>query len=66
MLTRLYIDNFRCFVNFEYRPRRTELIIGRNGCGKSSMMDALVYLRHFITRGDEFDAVAPMMAMRTR
>ena len=66
MLTRLYIDNFRCFVNFEYRPRRTELIIGRNGCGKSSMMDALLCLRQFITRGDEFDAVAPMMAMRTR
>jgi predicted ATPase len=36
MLTRLYIDNFRCFVKFEYRPARTQLILGANGSGKSS------------------------------
>jgi AAA15 family ATPase/GTPase len=42
MLTRLYIDNFRCFVDFEYRPGRTNLILGRNGSGKSSMLDALL------------------------
>jgi predicted ATPase len=36
MLTRLYIDNFRCFVKFEYGPARTQLILGANGSGKSS------------------------------
>jgi len=43
MLTRLYIDNFRCFVNFEYRPARKQLILGGNGSGKLSLLDALVF-----------------------
>ncbi len=42
MLTRLYIDNFRCFEKFEWRPGRKQLILGRNGTGKTSLMDALV------------------------
>ena len=41
MLTRLYIDNFRCFEKFEWRPGRKQLILGRNGTGKTSLMDAL-------------------------
>lgn len=55
MLTRLYIDNFRCFVNFEYRPARRQLILGSNGAGKSSLLDALFLLRQFATRGDRTD-----------
>lgn len=45
MLTRVYIDNFRCFENFEYRPGQIELLMGENGSGKSSFMDALLFLR---------------------
>lgn len=41
MLKRLYIDNFRCFVNFEYRPERTQLLLGANGSGKSTLLDAI-------------------------
>lgn len=41
MLTRLYIDNFRCFEKFEWKPGRKQLILGRNGTGKTSLMDAL-------------------------
>jgi energy-coupling factor transporter ATP-binding protein EcfA2 len=52
MLTRLYIDNFRCFVGFEYRPGRTNLILGRNGSGKSSMLDALSLLPRFVGDGE--------------
>jgi AAA15 family ATPase/GTPase len=52
MLTRLYIDNFRCFVNFEHKPARRELILGANGSGKSSFLDALLLLRQFVTKGD--------------
>lgn len=51
MLTRIYIDNFRCFTNFEFRPRRKELIFGRNGSGKSSMADVLLGLRIFLMTG---------------
>lgn len=52
MLTRVYIDNFRCFVNFEYRPARKQLILGLNGTGKSSLLDVLGLLRRVATRGD--------------
>lgn len=53
MLTRLYIDNYRCFVNFEYRPGRKQLIFGRNGTGKSSFMDALLDVRRFVVGGHD-------------
>jgi predicted ATPase len=52
MLTRIYIDNFRSFVNFEYRPERKQLLLGPNGSGKSSLLDAIRYVRWFI-EGDE-------------
>ena len=65
MLTRLYIDNFRCFVNFEYRPARRQLIVGRNGTGKSSLLDALLFVRQFVVRGDTFDTLL-IQNQRTR
>jgi predicted ATPase len=54
MLTRIYIDNFRCFVNFEYRPERKQLLLGANGSGKSSLLDVVVYLKQFL-RGEEHE-----------
>jgi predicted ATPase len=48
MLTRVYIDNFRSFVNFEYRPERKQLLLGANGSGKSSFLDAIRYLKQFV------------------
>jgi predicted ATPase len=48
MLKRLYLDNFRCFVNFEYKPERTQLLLGANGSGKSSLLQALRMLKEFI------------------
>lgn len=52
MLTRIYIDNFRCFVHFEYRPKSKQLLLGANGSGKSSLFDAINYLKRFVN-GDE-------------
>jgi predicted ATPase len=65
MLTRLYIDNFKCFVNFEYRPARQNLILGRNGSGKSSMLDALLSLRQFVIVGKTAEELFPLY-QRTR
>jgi energy-coupling factor transporter ATP-binding protein EcfA2 len=64
MMTRLYIDNFRCFVNFEHKPARKELILGANGSGKSSFLDALLLLRQFIMKGDFDDFF--ILSQRTR
>ncbi len=52
MLTRIYIDNFRCFVNFEYKPDRKQLLVGANGSGKSLLFSAIHHLKRFI-KGDE-------------
>src|SRR5258706_12211029 len=41
MISRVYIDNFRCFTNFEVKPDRMNLLIGNNGAGKSTFVEAL-------------------------
>ncbi len=51
MLQRLYADNFRCLVNFEFRPSAKQLVIGRNGTGKSTALDVLSLLRDFSVHG---------------
>lgn len=52
MLTRIYIDNFRCFVNFEYKAERKQLLLGANGSGKSSLLDAVRYVKLFVAGDD--------------
>lgn len=48
MLTRIYVDNFRCFVNFEYKPETKQLLLGVNGSGKSSLLDAVRCVKSFV------------------
>jgi predicted ATPase len=60
MLTRLEIDNFRCFQGFVWEPARKQLILGANGCGKSSMMDALTNLRRFVSGDAKVDELFPL------
>jgi len=62
MLKRIYIDNFRCFVNFEYKPERKQLLLGTNGSGKSSLLDAILFVKRFI----EGDASHFTQSTRTR
>src|SRR5579859_7109340 len=52
MLKRLYIDNFRCFVNFEYKPERKQLLLGDNGSGKSSLLEVVRLLKEFLKGRD--------------
>ena len=55
MLKRLYVDNYKCMVNFEFAPLTTQLILGSNGAGKSSVFDVLLLLRRFITGQEKLD-----------
>jgi predicted ATPase len=52
MLKRLYVDNFRCFVNFEYKPGQKQLLLGANGSGKSSLSEAIRLLKEFVKGRD--------------
>ncbi|CAM0998053.1 ATPase [Rhodanobacter sp. Root179] len=52
MIERLYIHNFRCLENFEFKPggAPSVLLIGKNGSGKSTLAKALNVLQR-IGRG---------------
>jgi AAA15 family ATPase/GTPase len=65
MLTRLYIANFQCFVKSEFRPARTKLILGANGSGKSSLIDALLFLRRLAVAGQDIASFL-LLEQRTR
>ena len=47
MLTRIYVDNFRCLVNFECYLGAQQLILGGSGAGKSTLFDVLGLLRDY-------------------
>ena len=53
MITRIYVDNFRCLTNFEFKVKedKNALFIGGNGAGKSSLLKILYILKR-IAYGD--------------
>jgi len=52
MLKRLYINNFRCLVNFEITFDSIHLLLGSNGVGKSTIFEVLRKIQSFIS-GDQ-------------
>src|SRR5579863_3250108 len=65
MLKRIYIDNFRCFVNFELSLSRQQLILGLNGTGKSTLLDALRAVKALVGGDARPDLLFPYSS-RTR
>ncbi|MCA9521003.1 MAG: AAA family ATPase [Myxococcales bacterium] len=59
MLTRVYIDNFRCLSNFELRPARINLLLGPNGSGKSSFFDVITAIVGLMRDGREIAELLP-------
>src|SRR5205809_335040 len=49
MITRLYVNNFRCLVNFQADFDSFAVLCGPNGAGKSSVFDAVRLLRNLGT-----------------
>lgn len=63
MIERLYIHNFRCLENFEFKPggATSLLLIGKNGSGKSTVAKALSVLQRIgrgVTRTGELVKLA--------
>lgn len=52
MLTRLKIENFKALRNLDISLGGRNVFIGRNNSGKSSILQALLYLTQFVTFGD--------------
>ena len=59
-LKRVFIDNYKCMSNFELRFDDLTALFGPNGCGKSTVFEAIYNLRLFVhplaeENGDRFD-----------
>jgi predicted ATPase len=48
MLKRLYVDNYRSLVNFEFKPGAINLLLGENGSGKSAVFGVLWGLQNVV------------------
>ncbi len=59
MINSIYVDNYRCFSQFEYKPSGFELLLGENGSGKSSIFEVLEALQEVVTTAVPTDKVFP-------
>lgn len=59
MLTRLYADNFLCLVNFELTLDERNVLLGANGSGKTSVLEALRRIRSLVSRSERIEDVFP-------
>ena len=50
-LTRIHIQNLACFGDMELCPGASTLLLGRNGVGKSTLMDVLFALQELVNGG---------------
>jgi predicted ATPase len=57
MLQRVYVDNYRCLVNFDCQFAARQLLLGANGSGKTTLFDVLLLLRDFCAYGLQYDAM---------
>lgn len=48
MLKRIYVDNYKSLVNFEFQAGPINLLLGPNGAGKSALFDAVQLIRNFV------------------
>ena len=61
----MYIDNFKCLANFEHKLTQTQLILGANGSGKTSFLEALLFVRQFAITGVTLSDTS-ILSYRTR
>ena len=59
MIRRFYADNFRCLTNFELELDETNIVLGPNGSGKTSVFDALRGIRDLTVRGVRIEEAFP-------
>ena len=49
MIKQLYVDNYKTFVNFTVNFNNINVLVGKNGSGKSNLFDLICLLRSFIS-----------------
>ena len=56
MINEIYIDNFRCLINFRVKPGGFQLWLGDNGSGKTSVLNALRCIQRLM-RGEHVEDI---------
>ncbi|WP_139140839.1 AAA family ATPase, partial [Streptomyces oceani] len=51
MITRIEIDGYKSFLDFELDVRPCTILVGGNGSGKSNLLGALDLVRQTVTSG---------------
>ena len=49
MIKRLYVDNYKCLVNFDLPLQELSLLLGPSGVGKTSVLDIVYALRQLLS-----------------
>lgn len=57
MLKRIYIDNFRCLVNFELDLDSINLFLGSNGAGKSTVFEVLQKIQAVVSGDSKVEGI---------
>lgn len=60
MIKKLYIHNFKCFVNFTIELNDFQLIVGPNGGGKSALFEILGKIKAFLCEKQRINEVFPI------
>lgn len=55
MLNFIQILNIKCFAKFELEPKPVNLIVGVNGTGKTTLLEAINAIRRFVVDGESAD-----------
>lgn len=59
MIRKLYVDNFRCLQNFSLELDETNVLLGANGAGKTSVFTALRKIQNLVVRGAKVEQAFP-------
>lgn len=63
MLKRIYADNYRSLVNFEFQPATCNLLIGDNGSGKSCVFDVIEAIQDIVVGGHGVTDILPTSSL---
>src|SRR5574344_575354 len=59
----LYADNYKSLVNFKIDFSNLNILIGKNGCGKTSIFHLLGLLKTFVTGGERIETLFPLSSL---
>ncbi len=59
MISRILIDNYRCFEQASLEPGSLTLLLGPNGAGKSAVFDVLFKIRQLVVDGSSVSKLFP-------